>query len=564
VTVNWKNVLRLYGVYHKSYRLIAKGRFRNYKDSRWKNYAGYALLLLIGAGLGMMIAAGLGMVWGDASPDGQQSIRDGAAGIFVALPVIAVLYSLYFTQMNQVQRMARNTALQPIYWFPLSWEEHTLASVLIGMQTPAVLTLLLVPAILIPSFVIGMLPMGALAVVALFAGMVMTGFTAEILKGVQTRVVGLLSKRAGRTTVWLRFLTTLVMFTVIYVFYFSINRADVVGLAGSLANGIMLAWFIPYLWPGIALNEVYRGAWPEAALFAAAMAGFTWVLYRMAAGSTRKYALQDTQIIRISDGAYAPKRGLLERLGISAGVAAVMRKDLRAYTRRQELMYVFIMPIVFVVSMLMPVIAGGRSQGPDTFSFFLLSLEPAVVLVIFLASSIVGSEGERRWFLIMSPLSARDFVRAKYLFCVLVCTAVALASVTVASLLFPATPYWIATGIIEALLLTASVGMVALSFGIKGADFREAPRQRTVRPRWMMAGMAVSAVLALVVLLPVLAYGTADAIGAIVPGVLPSPVPHEYLFAAWVASGLLALAVGCVFYLLAVRFTGDMFASADT
>jgi hypothetical protein len=140
---------------------------------------------------------------------------------------------------------------------------------------------------------------------------------------------------------------------------------------------------------------------------------------------------------------------------------------------------------------------------------------------------------------------------------------VALVSVAIASLIFLATPYMIATGIVESLLLTFSIGMVALTFGIGGADFREALRQRTVRPRWMIGCMAVSVLLTLIIVLPVLAYGGAGVINNTKPGLLPSPVPHAYLFAAWAVSGLLALAVGCAFYLLAIRLAGEVFKKTD-
>ncbi len=474
--MSWKNVLRLYGVYRKSYRLIAKGKFRNYQDSRWKNYAGYALLLLFGVAIGSLIALGIGTVWNGASPGDRTSIQDAAAGIFVALPVIAVLYSLYFTQMSQIQRMGANIAVQPIYWFPLTWEEHTLASILTSMMMPLVITLILVPVILIPSFVIGMLPLGVLTIVALVAGMAMTGATSEILKGVQIRIVAALSKRAGRLTVWIRFLATLGPLHPglrILLRHQPRGRHGPGTVAGErhhagLVRALPVAGHRPQrgLPRGVARSRPVHGRSRRVRLGAVPAA----------VRSNEKYALQDSQVIRISGGAYVPKRGLLERLGISTAVAAVMRKDLKAYTRRQELMYVFIMPIVFVVSTLMPFIAGGRgaTSGPDTFSFFYLSLEPAVVLALFLACSVVGSEGERRWFLIMSPLSVRSFVRAKYLFCTLISAVVALASVAIASLIFPATPYMIATGVVESLLLTFSIGMVALAFGIRGADFSEA------------------------------------------------------------------------------------------
>jgi predicted permease len=554
--VSLKNVLRLYGVYSKSSRLIAKGKFRRYKDKWWLNYAAYAVLLLFGAGFGALIALGISAIGGDQAP-----IQAGAASIFVSLPVLAILYSLYFTQMSQIQRMGANTMVQPIYWFPLTWEEHTLASILTSMSAPMAITLLLVPVILIPSFTIGMLPLGMLTIVALVAGMAMSGATAEILKGVQSRVVGALSKRAGRLTVWARFVVTLGIFTLVYVFYFAINRADIMSLVQSLASGIMIAWFIPYLWPGIVLYEAYHGSWPEAIAFTAASASFVWILYRLAVRSSAKYALKDTSAIRISGGSYVPKQGILQRTGISQPVAAIMRKDLRAYTRRPELMYVFLMPIVFVVSTLMPVMAG--RTGPDTFSFFYLALEPPVVLAVFLASSIVGSEGDRRWYLFMSPLSPRSFVRAKYLFCTLISIVVALVAAAIAILLFSPTLYMIATGIVEALLLTFSIGMVALSFGIRGADFREAPRQRTVQPIWMMMCMIASVALTLIVVLPVLAYGAADMFSGLIPGLLPSPMPHAYLFAAWVISGVLALAIGSIFYVISVRFAGDLFKSMD-
>ncbi len=552
-----KNVLRLCGVYSKSSRLITGGKFRRYEDKKWLSYATYVVLLLFGAGFGALIALGISAIGGD-----RVQIQDGAASIFVSLPIIGILYSLYFTQMNQVQRMGASSAIQPIYWFPLTWEEHTLASILTSMYMPVVLSLVLIPIILIPSFVIGMLPLGLLTIAALVVGMAMAGATAEILKEVQSRVIGALSKRAGRMTVWIRFVVTLVIFVLVYVFYFAIFRADVLSLVQSLASGIMIAWFIPYLWPGIVLYEVYHGSWLPAAAFTVASAVFIWILYRLAVRSSAKYALQDTSAIRISGGSYVPKQGILRRIGISQAVAAIMRKDLRAYTRRQELMYVFLMPIVFVVSTLMPVMAG--RTGPDSFSFFYLALEPPVILAIFLASSIVGSEGDRRWYLFMSPLSPRSFVRAKYLFSTLISAAVALAAIAIATLLFSPTPYMIATGIVEALLLTFSIGMVALSFGIRGADFREAPRQRTIQPVWMMMCMMVSIIFALIVVLPVLAYGAADMFSGIVPGLLPSPMPRAYLFAAWAISGLLALAIGAVFYFVSVRFAGDLFKSMDT
>jgi hypothetical protein len=109
--VSLKNVLRLYGVYSKSYRLIAKGKFRNYRDSRWKNYAAYALLFLFGAGIGSLIALGINAIGGDLV-----QIRDGTAGIFVSLPVAVPVQPLLHPDEPDTADGA-NILVQPIYWF---------------------------------------------------------------------------------------------------------------------------------------------------------------------------------------------------------------------------------------------------------------------------------------------------------------------------------------------------------------------------------------------------------------------------------------------------------------
>lgn len=555
-----KNVLRLYGVYSKSYRLITKDKFRHYKESRWKTIGGIAALILIGLVAGGLIAIPVHMAWTGASADSHRSIQGAAVGMLVALPVFAILYSLYFTQMSQMQKMGSKVQVQPIYWFPLTWEEHTQASILTTMIAPLAISLIIVPIILICSYVVGLLSLGMLTIISLVACVAMAGTTAEILKGAQQKLTEYVSKRAGRATVWIRFLTTIVFIVIVYVGYFILNR-DFAGLAQSLSDSIMIAWFVPYLWPGIIVFEANRGAWLETAAFAVAAVAFTWLLYRIAVRSNAKYALQDTSGFRITRGAYVPRRGLLERAGISPAVAGIMRKDLKAYTRRQELMYVFVTPIIFVVSTLMPFIGGSgslQSADPATrqFQFMLMALQPSVVLATFLCASAVGSEGERRWFLLMSPLSPRSFIRAKFLFCTGVCLAVALGALAVSGLLYSPPPYAIATAAIESLAMTVAVATVALAFGTRGADFRETAKAQMIQPLWMFGGVIACMIVALAVALPVLLYGGSWALGIYQP-------EHEYLIAAWAISGAVALAVAYVAYRACIRLADSLFSDIN-
>jgi hypothetical protein len=95
------------------------------------------------------------------------------------------------------------------------------------------------------------------------------------------------------------------------------------------------------------------------------------------------------------------------------------------------------------------------------------------------------------------------------------------------------------------MLLTYTVGIVSLSCGIAGADFREIPRPRMVRTEWRLTGMFLSMVSGLLVLLPVLAYGGVAVFGSMLPLI---GMNGAYLYLAWLLSGAIALAISYVFY----------------
>ncbi|HMK45041.1 MAG TPA: hypothetical protein VK436_00290, partial [Methanocella sp.] len=434
--MSWKNVLRLYSVYSKAYRLSGQIKFRHYKEGWWRKYAGYTALIIIGLVFSIPVSLTAEAMWTDSSPDTHVSMQDTVASILAMLPPFGILYSLYFTQMRLVQRSGAKIQVQPIYWFPLTWEEHTMASIISTMMAPLAITVILIPVVVIPSTVVGMAPLSIFAILALLVGIMMTSATAEILKSLQLGIAESVSKLAGRWALWARFFATLAFFTIIYSGYYLMNRLNPMALAPSMARDLILGWFIPYLWPGIAVYEANGGGWMETIVFCIASMAFTWALYHVAVRYNARSALQDTITISISRRKYIPRPSLLERLGVSVAVSAIVRKDLKSYTRRQELMYVFITPIILVVSTIISLVTGINDGISDNwaggqFAFMLLSLQPSTVLVIFLAGSVVGSEGERLQLLTGSPVSPQVFVRAKYLFCVFICGVVALFSVVV-------------------------------------------------------------------------------------------------------------------------------------
>jgi threonine/homoserine efflux transporter RhtA len=96
-----------------------------------------------------------------------------------------------------------------------------------------------------------------------------------------------------------------------------------------------------------------------------------------------------------------------------------------------------------------------------------------------------------------------------------------------------------AIGLVEAILLVFSLGMVSLSFGIKGADFRELPRPRMIRPLWNFINFLACLFLGLAIVSPIIPYGLKI--------LFDMALPESYLYIALSLSGVIASVVTYIF-----------------
>ncbi len=562
--MKWKNVSRLVSVYIKADRLLKKNRLMKYREKRWGSYLMLAAICLAGAAIGLVAGFTLSSM-GDTATTKQ--LYDSVVSFFFTLPVMCILYSLILTQLYQFQRAGVKASTQPVYWFPVSWGEHTMASVITGMiGTPLYITGFLICLIVAMSSLIGLLPIALLTAVALFACMFMTSATTEILKTLQQGMSGAVMKAAGRAAVWVRFFATLLFITVIYVAYFLLTQSNFPALIASISSGQLTAWFIPYVWPGIILYSIYHGQWLVVAALLPATAVFIMALFFVAAGLNSRYGMWEPAAISVSRGTDAPKSGLPGRLGLSAAVSAIVKKgfglsaaeiaivkkDFRSYTRRTELMYVFITPIVFIVMTFMPMLTGSGASGIGglgSFLYLYLALAPGAILAATLGTGAAGSEGAGLWVLSSSPLTPKNFIRGKFVFTGMLSMLIALLCAIAGFFLFSPSARMAATGIWEAFILIGAVAMVSLFSGVKGADFRESARMRMVRAEWSLLNTVICMVAAFFILSPVIAYGVATTFAGV-------QLTGLYLYVSWAISGAIAIAIAYVVYGIAVKSAG--------
>jgi hypothetical protein len=326
-----------------------------------------------------------------------------------------------------------------------------------------------------------------------------------------------------------------------------------------------MLWFIPYLWLGIGLSAFVSGLSLEAIIFASASLAFIYALFLVAVRLNVRFGLYEAPSITISRGPYIPKTGLLGRLGFSSIEAAIIRKDFKAFTRRRELMYIFIMPIVFIIMPILSSMGSTSTTLPSAFHYFLfvyLTVLPGVLMAISLGSTIIGSEGGSVWYVYSSPISVRGLVKAKCFFTTFFSLAVTLVCFFVSVLLMSPSPWMAGTGLTEAILLVFSLGMVSLSFGIRGVDFREFPRPRMIRPLWSFINVIVCFLLALVVIAPMIAFGLKINFET-TPITISISLSESYLYVTLPLSVVIASVVTYLFYRKAVENAEEFLFKAE-
>jgi hypothetical protein len=558
--MNWKTVLHLIRVDIKSGRLMRGQRLIKYNVARNRiySYVTYAVAIAIGLVAGALVS------WFYSSESltlGFQSLFDtGFANFQLSLPTMIVVVTLVFTMMQQIQRSGASFAHQAPYWLPVTWQEHTLASILANMLGLPLLTIAAIsPAILLVSAFTGQVPSAVGTVLAMFAAAFMAGATTEVFRLLQVRFVGAVYKSTGKAAIWVRFAGTLLFFLVFYIVYFYVVYGT--GLASfiqTFASVQSAAWFVPFVWLGLSIYSLINGLVVQGIAFLVLSALFIVGLFLLSVALNKRFGLYEPPAITVTRGVYAPKTGFLGNLGFSAVESALIRKDMKAFTRRRELMSAFILPIVFLLIPIMSSlnVTQGSTAFPPQFGFAFTSIFPVGLMAMSLGNFMTGEEGQNIWRIYSSPVSAKNFVKSKFAFMIFFALIILPITGTVGFFIYHPSLNAAVTLVAEAVFLAFAAGALSLANGIKGADFNEVPRPRMIRPEWSLINLVTCAAVALAVLIPLVPY----LISVFAPGVI---APFIGLYESVIISGVIAVVLTVIFYHVAVGNAKELLTKAQ-
>jgi len=559
--MNWKNVAHLIRVDMRSGRLLRGRRLTRYREHRLFNYLAYGGALV----LGLVIGGLVGVYYASAAatiPDFASSVKTAMQSLLLSLPTIILIYGVVLTMLQQIQRSGAKFSSQAQYWLPITWEEHTLASVLASMLGMTLITIVFIAsAVIVFSTFTGQVVQAVSSALGMCAAAFMASVITEILRVLQVRFVGAVYKSTGRAAVWVRFIGSLTFFLVFYLVYFYvISGSGSVTLIQNVASAQSLVWFVPFVWLAMTLYSFVNGLLLQAFAFLALSLLFIFALFYLATLLNRRFGLYEPPAITVSHGLYAPRTGFLGRLGFSTVEAALIRKDLRAFTRRRELMMIFILPIVFIIAPLMQSLGTtgtSAASASSPYFFAVIFLLPASAMAVFVGSFMTGEEGQAVWRIYSSPISAKNLVKSKYFIVILFSILVLAVTGIVGFLILRPSLRAVLVTMVESVFLVFPLGSLSLSMGIKGADFTEVPRPRMIRPLWNFLNLAACFVTAIIILTPFVPY----ALSTFLPG-LAGPLVD--LYTALILSAIISVVSALIFYQIALKNAKELLTRAET
>ncbi len=562
--MNWKNVLYLLRVERKSGRLIRGIKTTRYRENSFLAYWPYWVALIIGVVGGLIANFIVSSVYTSDAIANLPSLKVGVLSVFVILPTIVLVFSFVFTLLQQIQVAGIKATGQVMYWLPITWQEQTLASILSNLLGLPIAFVIGVGsgAIVFAAFY-GLILQALVAFVAMIAAAFLASVSTEILRLVQMRFIGAVYKSSGRAAIWVRLVGTLFFFVVIYVVYFYVlYGSGAVTLFMTLSNFQSTVWYVPFVWVALVVSYVFSGLFLQAALFVVLSALFIAVLFYLAVFLNMRFGLYEPPAITLQkSGVYAPKTGLLGKLGFSSAEAAIIRKDARAFTRRREMVSIFIVPIIMIVLPLMQSlgVTGTLGSGQDTGGLVfeaIIFLLPAGFTALLLGEVMIGEEGQSVWRIYASPITPKSLVKSKTFFLTLFSTIILLISGSIGVIFYHPTLQEAIAAFIGGFFVLLAVGIVSLTIGFKGPDFSQTRRARMVRQEWSLIGLVVGAVVGLVVLAPFIVTAGLSLFSG-------DAISTSNLVIGIVVSAAISLIISIVFYRINLGIAADFLKKAQ-
>lgn len=474
-----------------------------------------------------------------------------AVQVMVDLPIFLMFLVMLSGLLWELSYSFSFTSTDMINHLPITAAEYVLASSASVAFSYSIYLAVGLGAALGLALQFGLLYAWVMTVVMSLVAVFIGAFGIEALRAFTNRVSSILYKRSGRPVLILR----LVMLIAVLVFFQLIfNPTIMLSLLGGITGGVQRAWFFPPVWPSLAVASFLEDNLPSGSVYTFLTFFLGGFFFSVCVRLRQVYWMPMPVSVRLSTRAYAPRAGFLSRLGLNPAESAIVKKDFRSLSRRREMARFLALPILIVVSMLIPSLMSTKGSPPSAsgFMFWFFPLAFGVTLFALFTSMIsIGQEGLAVWNLYSSPILPREFVRAKVSANIILSLPIAMA-------------FWLGITLIGhpsfrssvafLLALTALIlveSFLGLALGVRFPDFGETVRSRFIRLPGMLGGMLLGVAVAGAILAPY---------GLYVSFKLQWLDRNIYFVVASCASLILTALISAIAYRVCVSSTKKLFA----
>jgi len=459
-----------------------------------------AVLFLIGAGLALGVLGLIGSMSESTAALLNTVTLQGLTSLPAFIPPVIFIAAVLF-ELSVSSKFASSDVVN---WLPVSQTEYVSASTLsitymysfvvalgLGVTFPFAGRFALLSAWGVSA---------ALSFVALFS----TGALIEIMRAALNRVTSAVYGRAKRGAIVIRLsLVVLIILGVEFVF----NPVIMSGIVGTFSGAVSYVFFVPFFWSSIAVSEIVSGELLLSAAFASLSVLFAILLLFTAVKVRVRYWSPVPVTVEVTESEYSPHAGFLQSMGLSEAGAAVVRKDLKGFTRRRELLTYLAIPFVFGALMVVQQFTaiGSNSAGggaPPVYSVWFIG----GFVTTMIAATSVGQEGKAIINIYASPLSPSVFLRAKLLVASLFGMATTLAMLVVSSVLAPVSIITLVVSLLASVIVVVECVFVGLGVATRHPDLQDRPRPLFVQPAWMMIAILLGIVLAFITASPLVLW----------------------------------------------------------
>jgi hypothetical protein len=441
-----------------------------------------ALLLGLGA-IGNLIISRTGRDLRDVL---MPILPKALAGIPSAIMFMAILFGVLYEISQPIQSL--NTDL--VNWLPITPTEYVAGSTISESYIYSFVLCLLLGVVLGPALAFGMgwtwLAAAALSVLALFVA----AFVVEILDATTNRISSSFYKKSGRSGIIFRLIATVIILVFIQLLF---SGYIIDYLLQSIIQAALFAWFVPVVWPSLAVLGASQGSTHNFVLFSASSVIFAAALFALAAQFRARFWVPVPVSIKLSTGTYRPATFRLPLVGPTE--SALIQKDLRSLTRRREMARFLAIPFVLAISMgisLLPLGTGPTTQAPGFLFIAFLYTLPLAIFVGALSMTSIGQEGYAVWNLYAAPIKPSQILRAKVLFATSLGLAFGIGLLTILAFLMKIVAAYYGILLLIGILVVLEASMLGVYFAARFPDFREMVRSRYVGVWGSLLGVATA------------------------------------------------------------------------